>query len=293
MPRIILRQRPQTAQYFTEDLDGVDLDMMQIPAGTFVMGSPETEEDRDDDEGPQHMVRVSEFCLGRYPITQAQWRVVAGWEQVEQTLEPEPSNFKGEDLLPVEQVSWLDAKEFCARLNQRTKGKNYRFPSEAEWEYACRATTKMPPNPPVGDGGVIQIWNQKYHKPFSFGKTLTSEIANYRANYTYGRGIEGEYRQKTTPVGSFPANDFGLSDMHGNVGEWCEDDWHGDYKNAPTDGSVWLDETDDEDTPKVIRGGDWYSNPRYCRSACRINYSRVFRDFDIGFRVACSFPGIP
>ena len=158
------------------------IETILIPAGTFLMGSPENEPDRWEDGGPQHEVFVSSFLMGRYPVTQAQWRVVAGWDKVERDLKPDPSHFKG-DNLPVEQVNWYEAIEFCQRLSDRT-GRNYQLPSEAEWEYACRAGTTT---------------------PFHFGETLTTDLANYDGDYTYGQGNKGVYREKTTPVGSINA----------------------------------------------------------------------------------------
>src|SRR5262249_46060073 len=148
--------------------------------------------------------------------------------------------------LPVEQVSWQDAVEFCDRLSRKT-GKTYRLPSEAEWEYACRAGTKT---------------------PFAFGETITPEIVNYNGKYPYGSAPKGIYRQKTTPVGSVGvANGFGLYDMHGNVWEWCQDVWHGNYKGAPTDGSAW--ESGGDKDIWVVRGGSWIDLGRDCRSAYR------------------------
>ncbi|WP_208346046.1 formylglycine-generating enzyme family protein, partial [Aetokthonos hydrillicola] len=142
-------------------------------------------------------------------------------------------------------------------------GKPYRLPSEAEWEYACRAGTTT---------------------PFHFGETITSDLANYNGELIYVAGSEGTYRRKTTEVGSFGvANTFGLYDMHGNVWEWCADNWHANYKGAPTDGSVWLN--DNNSQLRLLRGGAWNNNPAYCRSACRGWYD--FGDDDVGFRVVC------
>ncbi|MFM6271198.1 MAG: formylglycine-generating enzyme family protein, partial [Dolichospermum sp.] len=167
---------------------------------------------------PQHEVTIKPFSMGKYPITQAQWQAVAALPQVNQELKPNPSRFKGAKR-PVEQVSWHEAVEFCARLSNYTK-RPYRLPSEAEWEYACRAGTTT---------------------PFHFGDTITTELANYNGNYTYGDGSKGVYRKETTEVGSFKiANELGLYDMHGNVWEWCQDDWHNNYEGAPTDGSAWI-----------------------------------------------------
>ncbi|NMG61230.1 formylglycine-generating enzyme family protein [Geitlerinema sp. P-1104] len=234
--------------------------MVAIPEGSFVMGSPDDEPERRDNESPQHEVTVPSFFMGRYPVTQAQWRTVAAMPQVEKELKADPSHFKG-DNRPVESVSWYEAMEFCARLSAHT-GREYRLPSEAEWEYACRAGTTT---------------------PFHFGKMITTEVANYDGNYTYNGGPKGDYREETTPVGHFGiANAWGLSDMHGNVWEWCLDHWHNNYGKAPTDGSAWLSE--DEGSTRVLRGGSWLNDPRDCRSACRgdgyprdVNYSRGFR----------------
>lgn len=267
MADFVLRRERRQAQYFTEELaEDTGLEMIRVPGGSFLMGSPGDEPEREDDEGPQHEVSVPSFFMGRYPVTQAQWKAAAALPEVKQALSPDPSNFKGENR-PVEQITWPDAVEFCERLAALTK-RPYRLPSEAEWEYACRAGTKT---------------------PFYFGKTLTTAIANYDGNYTYSDGPEGEYREETTPVDHFDiANAFGLCDMHGNVWEWCQDHWHGDYEDAPTDGSAWLSE--DEDAGRVRRGGSWFNNPGACRSAYR-DYSNPRVSFNpFGFRVVCSAP---
>ncbi|MDB9529065.1 formylglycine-generating enzyme family protein [Oscillatoria sp. CS-180] len=237
---------------------------IQAVEGAFLMGSPEGERDRLESEGPQRWVTVSAFTMGRYPVTQAQWRYVAeNLERVNRNLEPDPSQFKGDDR-PVETVSWEDATEFCDRLSAFL-GVTCRLPTEAEWEYACRAGTTT---------------------PFHFGETITSDLVSYDASDSYGSGPTGEYRQETTPVGSFGvANAFGLYDMHGNVWEWCQDVWHGNYEGAPTDGSAWV-EGGDQGT-RVVRGGSWYNNPRYCRSASRVDATPATRDFVVGFRVVC------
>jgi formylglycine-generating enzyme required for sulfatase activity len=280
MPKIVINRTQKTAQYYVEDLgNGIELEMVLIPGGSFMMGSPEYELECRDSESPQHLVNIQQFFMGKYPITQAQWKVVAALPQVNQKLNPDPSYFEGLNR-PVEQVSWYDAVEFCSRLAAHTK-RPYRLPSEAEWEYACRA-------------GTIT--------PFHFGETITSDLANYDTNYTYGAGIEGKYRKKTTQVGSFGvANAFGLYDMHGNVDEWCLDDWHDNYEGAPTDGSPWFDDMVTERSRindnlyqkqrnAVLRGGSWLSNPKYCRSASRDNNYRAERVLIyglIGFRIVC------
>ena len=263
----IAEERDGQAEYFDEDLgDGVKLRMVAIPGGQFRMGSPKSEAHRGGDEGPQHEVRVSPFCLGEFPVTQAQWRAVAKQgAQIERDLKPEPSGFSGSDELPVEQVSWDDAVEFCARLSKLT-GKDYRLPSEAEWEYACRAGTTT---------------------PFHFGPTITTDLANYDGNYTYGSGPKGVYREKTTPRGTFKfANAFGLLDMHGNVWEWCADPWHDNYQGAPDKAVIWSS-SDESEITRVLRGGSCISYPWYCRSANRYWLNRGLRNFNFGFRVAC------
>jgi eukaryotic-like serine/threonine-protein kinase len=239
------------AYYYTEPLaQGVTLEMFYIPAGTFLMGSPDTEKGRDADEGPQHSVTVASFWMGKYPITQAQWKAVMG---------DNPSHFKGQNR-PVESVSWKMATEFCEKLSKLT-GKTYRLPSEAQWEYACRAGTTT---------------------PFYCGETITPALANYDGNYSYGKGPKGVYRKETTEVGSFPPNAFGLYDMSGNVWEWCADTWHKDYHGAPDNGSVWDIGGDSNNHP--LRGGSWSINGYYCRCASRAwnyffnrNYSGSFR----------------
>jgi formylglycine-generating enzyme required for sulfatase activity len=251
---------------YTEVLgNGVELTLMLIPSGEFLMGATEVEADSDDEQ-PQHLVRITQFLMGRYAVTQSQWRVVAGYDRIDKELDPDPSSFKG-DNRPVEQVSWEDAKEFCRRLSKKT-GKDYRLPSEAQWEYACRAGTKT---------------------PFLFGETITTELANYSGVDTYKDGPKGEYRGETTDVGSFPANAWGLYDMHGNVWEWCEDDWHNSYEGAPSDGSAWI-ESDRTETRRLLRGGSWIDIPGYCRSAYRNNDSRGFIVSVVGFRVCCVPP---
>lgn len=264
------------------------INMLAIPDGKFMMGSPSNEQGYSD-EMPQHEVSLKSFCLSQTPITQAQWRTVAGWEAREGErwgleLNPNPSLFqcqegKGEaqllegeastDQRPVERVSWHDAMEFCSRLSQRT-GRTFTLPSESQWEYACRAGTTT---------------------PFHSGETITSELANYDASSTYGNGPKGVYRKQTTPVGLFPANDWGLQDMHGNVWEWCLDHWHTNYVGAPEDGSAWLNENAGEREPRLLRGGSWFSVPRFCRSACRLSSPPGDRFDIVGFRVCCLPPG--
>ncbi len=261
----IISKQWQQARYFVEPLgNGVDLEMVYIPGGKFIMGSPEDEKDRYDDESPQHEVEVEPYYLGKFPVTQEQWREVALLPQIERELNPEPSEFKGEDK-PVEQVSWEDAEEFCARLSKAT-GREYSLPSEAEWEYACRAGTTT---------------------GFHYGETITSEIANYAANDTYLDESSGESGRETTRVGSFTPNSFGLYDMHGNVDEWCADPWHDSYEGAPRNGRVWSENGDEKDS-YVARGGSWYAYPRNCRSADRFGALQHDTFYNgVGFRVRC------
>ena len=240
------------------------IELVRIPAGTFLMGFPDDEKTRSyEGSKPQHLVTVPEFFLGKYPVTQSQWRAVAtGLPKIEHDLDPDPSRFKG-DTHPVERVNWYEAAEFCQRLSQAT-GRDYRLPSEAEWEYACRVGTTT---------------------PFSFGELITTDVANYDGNSTYGQSPKGDYRKQTTPAGSFPANGFGLYDMHGNVREWCFDLWHDNYEGAPTDGSAWVT---GKEQNRLLRGGSWYDFPWTCRSAGRVGDTPDVRDYGIGFRVCCS-----
>ncbi|WAL60118.1 formylglycine-generating enzyme family protein [Thermocoleostomius sinensis A174] len=218
------------------------------------MGSPADEPERRDSESPQRQVTVPGFFMGRFQVTQAQYEAIVG---------SNPSNFSGANR-PVEQVSWNDAIEFCEKLSQRT-GQTYRLPSEAEWEYACRAGTTT---------------------PFHFGATITTDLVNYNGNFTYASAPNGEYRQQTTDVGSFPPNAFGLYDMHGNVWEWCQDVWHENYAGAPTDGSAWIE--GGESNNRLLRGGSWNNNPRNCRSANRNRNLPDNRNNNNGFRVVLS-----
>jgi formylglycine-generating enzyme required for sulfatase activity len=243
--------------------------MVPIPAGEFLMGSPDTEAERYETEGPQHRVELQSFFLGQTPVTQAQWQEVASWPQVELKLNPDPARFKGANR-PVEQVSWFDAQEFCRRLSRRT-GKIYTLPSESQWEYACRAGTTT---------------------PYAFGTTLSLRQANVANVASLG----------TTEVGSFPANLWGLHDMHGNVWEWCLDHWHHGYEGAPADGTAWLSTKDQQDQlttkplkgviddsePRLLRGGAWnYGVPGDRRSAFRDRSLPSHAGINVGFRVVC------
>ncbi|QLE58405.1 SUMF1/EgtB/PvdO family nonheme iron enzyme [Nostoc sp. TCL26-01] len=247
----ITNRSNREAKYLVEQLgNGVTLEMVQIPGGTFTMGSSAEEVGRRADESSQHQVTVPGFFMGKYEVTQAQYQAIMG---------ANPSNFKGEKR-PVEQVSWNDAVEFCNKLSQKT-GRKYRLPSEAEWEYACRAGTTT---------------------PFYFGETITTDLVNYDGNYTYSSAPKGKYRQQTTPVDAFPPNAFGLHDMHGNVWEWCQDHWHDYYNGAPINDSAWLE---NDNSIRLLHGGSWNFSPVVCRSANRLRSSAVNRYSGFGFRV--------
>lgn len=239
-------------------------EMVKIPPGRFLMGSPTSEIGHSYYEDPQHEVRIDyTFALGKHTVTFAEWdaAIAAGAE-----LEKPGDQSWGRNRRPVIGVNWHDAKAYVGWLNSKLglEGRRdaYRLPSEAEWEYACRAGTTT---------------------PFSFGATISTAQANYDGTYTYDDGKVGEYRQKTTPVGSFPANSFGLHDMHGNLWEWCEDAWNDNYNGAPIDGSAWL--TGDA-SYRVLRGGSWVTNPYQLRSANRYRYLPSNRNIIFGFRVA-------
>lgn len=250
------------AGFFEEHLgSSTVLEMVSVPGGTFLMGSPNNR--GDSDEKPQHPVTLASFYIGKFPVTQAQWTAVAALPEVKIFLNPEAARFKGANR-PVENVSWYEAVEFCARLSRKT-GKRYRLPSEAQWEYACRGGTQT---------------------PFHFGETITSELANYNGNSNYAEAPKGVYRFQTTDVGSFKPNAFGLYDFHGNVWEWCADAWHNNYNGAPADGSVW--QSDGDSSLRLLRGGSWNDHSPNCGSACRLRYQANCRASIVGFRVVVS-----
>jgi formylglycine-generating enzyme required for sulfatase activity len=272
----VIDRTPKDIQTFTESLGkGVELTMVLIPPGKFMMGSAAEEEGHRDNESPQHLVTIAQpFFMGQHPITQQQWQAVAKMPEIDRELKLNPSHFKGNDDLPVENVSWRDAQEFCARLSIHSNHR-YQLPSEAEWEYACRAGTTT---------------------PFHFGETIDAEVANYRAEdrkvgestYSgkYERGNFGIYQKRTTSISSFGVtNDFGLSDMHGNVWEWCEDSWHNNYKNAAADGSAWVNPKEIKNNTYALRGGSWIFNPNRCRSAYRSKNDADYHNNYVGFRV--------
>jgi formylglycine-generating enzyme required for sulfatase activity len=227
----------------------IDLEMIAITGGVFLMGSAGAQ--GYPDERLQHRVTITPFLMGKYLITQKQWRAIMG---------KHICRFKGAQN-PVDSVSWEAACQFCERLSSHL-GRYFRLPSEAEWEYACRAGTTM---------------------DFHFGETLTSDLANYNGEFTYRAEPKGVYRHATTQVGSFPPNAFGLFDMHGNLWEWCADVWHDSYTGAPDDGRAWI--SDGHSSDRVARGGCWHDTPDVCRSATRIKFKADEGDEYVGFRV--------
>lgn len=253
----------QTAEYYgagvsksVELAEGVKMELLLIPSGEFHMGSSSRERQRYKDEGPAHHIRISRpFYMGKYEVTQAQYKAVFG----DTVFAQKDYAFKG-DNLPVETVSWYEADKFLKELSKKT-GLKFRLPREAEWEFACRAGTTT---------------------PFHCGETISSDNANYDASKVYGHGVKGLNMKRTVDVGSYPANAFGLHDMHGNVTEWCGD-WYYKY---------YYKETQIVDPPgppngkdRVIRGGSWKSHPAKCRSADRDLYRPSKSSAAIGFRV--------
>jgi formylglycine-generating enzyme required for sulfatase activity len=255
----IINRRRLQARQIIEQVNGVEIAMVSIVGGTFLMGSPEGE--GYGDEKPQHQVTIEPFYMGKYPVTQAQWLAVMGKNL---------SRFKDGNWenRPVEEVSWDDAVAFCEKLSKLT-GNDYRLPSEAEWEYGCRAGTTT---------------------PFYFGETITTDLANYRGtdwerygwSGSYGSGPKGVCRSETTEVGKFPPNAFGLYEQHGNVWEWCGDNLHENYEGAPTDGSVWKG---GNESRRVLRGGSWGNYPVDARAASRNGSIPDDRNVSFGFRV--------
>lgn len=265
-----------------KDLDAGP-EMAVVPAGSFLMGSSESEPDREGwmkgTESPQHHVVIARpFAVGRHAITRGQFAAfiksagykpeagayVAKGGKVEH--DPQGSwrkpGFKQDDTHPVVCVNWDDAKAYAAWLTQQS-GQTYRLLTEAEWEYAARAGTTT---------------------PFWWGTSITPAQANYDGNYTYAGGSKGVYRKATVPVGSFAANPWGLFNVHGNAWEWCEDGWRDTCAGAPTDGSAWLQ--GGEQGRRVVRGGSWYYLPRSLRSALRFRLTSGYRVNDCGFRLA-------
>jgi formylglycine-generating enzyme required for sulfatase activity len=277
------------ARYFIEDLGcGVSLEMVQIPEGELLMGAPEHELRHRSNEKPQHRVRVPSFFMSKFEITEAQWYMVRRMLSVNCELSDiEAVHWFGNGPgiwvaaylsslfylkrknLPIRKVPWKEALEFCSRLSVKT-GRIYRLPTEAEWEYACRANTST---------------------PFSFGETIIPDIVNYRGTDPYGEAPKGKYRNKPIPVGSLKvANPFGLYDMHGNLWEWCQDSWHNDYNGAPSNGSAW--ENPEETQYRVQRGGSYRDYGFLCRCAARWRGSEEANEYNVGanvgFRVVAS-----
>lgn len=246
------------AYYFAEDLgEAAPLSMVAIPGGPFVMGTTACRRPGVHDTQSSRRARVEGFFMAQHPVTQRQWAEVAHWPKVERDLEPDPAYFHGPEL-PVDSVSWLDAMEFCARLCAST-ARSYRLPSEAEWEYACRAGSTT---------------------PFHYGETVTSQLANYVGTYTYAAERRGDYRQATTPVGSFCPNAFGLYDMHGNVWEWSADHWLGRSPAASA--------ADPAHDWRALRGGSWSDAPGNVRAATRTGNAVDARNRLFGVRVCCA-----
>lgn|GEM_PF-5570803 len=233
--------------------------LVLIPAGSFQMGSLENEKWRYSNESPMHEVKINSFEIGKYAVTFEEWDTCVADGGCRQILKDE--NW-GRRKRPVIHVSWEDVQEYIQWLNKKT-GKNYRLPTEAEWEYAARAgTTTL----------------------FSCGQEILTEIANYNGSYQYEDDRKGKHREKTVSVDRFPPNPFGLYQMHGNIMEWTEDCWHKQYDGAPSDGSTWIAEGDC--THRVVRGGSWESYPRDLRSAHRNGFSKDTRSNSLGFRIA-------
>ena len=256
----VLTSAPVEGESFS--IPDINLDMLWCKPGIFQMGSPEDEKDHDDDETQHEVTLTKGFYLGKYEVTQEQWEKVMG---------SKPSEFKGATL-PVEKVSWDDAIKFCEKLTQMEKtagrlpeGWVYTLPTEAQWEYACRAGTTT---------------------ATAFGDSLSRKQANFNGGYPYGGASKGPSLGRTTDVGVYPANAWGFHDMHGNVYEWCSD-WHGDYP----DGSASDPVGPSAGSYRVLRGGSWYGSGLLCRSANRNGDWPVRRNSDLGFRVG--FSSIP
>ena len=226
-----------------------------IEPGTFMMGSPESEAGRYDDE-VQHQVTLTQgFWLADTTVTQALWQAV---------MDTNPSGFGNNPNNPVEQVGWNDIQDFIQKLNTLIPSLYAKLPTEAQWEYACRAGTTT---------------------PFSFGDSITPEQVNYDGNYPYANGKKGLYREKTVPVKSLPANPWGLYEMHGNVWEWCQDAWQEKLPASPVTDPEGVAGCDQTGVLRVVRGGSLYSRGRYCRSACRLRDEPADRLDGVGFRL--------
>jgi formylglycine-generating enzyme required for sulfatase activity len=295
---VTLDQHPEQGEFFIEHLgSGIRLEMIKVQGGTFSMGSAEGELRRKTTEGPQHPVHVPTFYMSKYEVTLAQWSKVRKMVAVDKDMRP-PYFYQFSNLfpdgagpagifillfdlfrwllnctrrrkLPMQAMSWYEAAEFCNRLSIKT-GRRYRLPTEAEWEYACRAHTTT---------------------PFSSGETITSEYVNYDGRYPYGLAPRGRYRKRATPVGKMRiSNALGLFDMHGNLWEWCLDRWHQDYEGAPNTAIEW--KSDGDESLRVQRGGSFRTYASRCRSAARRssdpNPPTHELDPTVGFRVVVS-----
>ena len=264
-----------SSQILTETLPGnIKLEMVKIPAGSFLMGSDEY-----DDEKPKHQVKLQEFYLGKYPVTQEQYQAIMG---------NNPSNFQDNPKNPVEQVSWGDANEFCKKLNQLITGKDFRLPTEAEWEYACRAGTQT--RYCFGDDQSLLKEYAWYGDNSGDSSLDTIKIWDADPNW------ENYYKKlmdnncKTRPVGEKKSNDWGLYDMHGNVWEWCEDSWHDSYTEKPQNikdngNIIWLN---GNESRYALRGGSWCDYSGDCRSPYRNGFDADVRNYDFSFRLAVS-----
>ena len=251
---------PKVGQTFRDCSDGCP-EMVVVPAGEFIMGSLANEAGRDSDEEPQRKVVIGyPLVVGKFEVTFAEWEACVAGGGCTSNRSPSDKGW-GRGRRPVINVSWNDAKEYVSWLSRKT-GKTYRLLSEAEWEYAARAGTTT---------------------PFFTGATITTDQANFDGNHTYGGSSKGEFRQETIEVGSFPANAFGLHDVHGNVWEWVEDAWHPNYQGAPNDGSVWRG---GDPSLRILRGGSWNYDPDILRSADRGRLHPDDRSIVIGFRVS-------
>jgi formylglycine-generating enzyme required for sulfatase activity len=248
----VVERHSGMAEEWVEELgDGLNLELVYVKGGTFQMGTQQGL--GYPDETPRHLVSLMPFYIGRYLVTQAQWKAIMG--------RLPDCRFKGPQL-PLMNISGEGAAEFCRRLAKKT-GKPYCLPSEAQWEYACRAGTST---------------------PFSTGETLTTDYANFVGQPPYREEPVGIYRHVVTPGDTFLPNPFGISDMHGNLWEWCADQWHAEYTGAPFDGGAW--DRGGEAGYGVARGGSWHEPALNCRSATRLRARLKDDDEFYGFRVA-------
>ncbi|PZU99457.1 MAG: hypothetical protein DCE90_02585 [Pseudanabaena sp.] len=244
--------------------NGITLELVRVPAGKFMMGSNEY-----DNEKPIHEVQLQEFLIGKYAVTNAQWQAVMKTRGSTKYDKKFQSDFQQ----PVVGISWHDARTFCKSLSEQI-GREIRLPTEAEWEYACRANTNT---------------------PFTFGQTITTDQVNYNGNYPYGNAPKGKYREVTVTVDSLKPNTWGIYQMHGNVWEWCLDEWHDSYASKPENlqkqgNQAWgdLSINENDNRYRLLRGGSWFNYAVYCRSAYR--YRNIARNQNnyIGFRVIFS-----